>query len=253
MRRTVPAVVAVLVGLALLGDLIVDAPGINALGQALLEGLVVLGAFALILAALKLLGSHASRLAQREGDRLGSVVLLVALLVALGLGIARPGGEELQWLFDYVYQPLQATTAALLAFFGIQGAYRAFRLRTGEAAGASVPERSHSAALVRPPATIAPTSPPTSAARMPPPRDRSARSGRAPLPLPPPGAALRGGAGGPSDPIGPAHHAGSPVPLPAERYGGGVRGSVGGSKGSVGGSVGGPEGTPAVGGDAGRP
>jgi len=134
MRRTVPVVVAVLVGLAILGDLIVDAPGINAVGQALLEGLIVLGAFALILAALKLVASHASRLTQRDGDRLGSIVLLVALLAALGLGIARPAGDELQWVFDYVYQPLQATTAALLAFFGIQGAYRAFRLRTGEAA-----------------------------------------------------------------------------------------------------------------------
>jgi len=134
MRLTVPVMAAILVGLAILADLILDVPGVNAVGQALLEGIMVLGAFALILAALKLVVSHAARLGRKDDNRLGSLVLLVALLGTLGLGVARPAGDELQWVFSYVYHPLQATTAALLAFFGIQGAYRAFRLRTGEAA-----------------------------------------------------------------------------------------------------------------------
>lgn len=134
MRRTVPVIAAILCGAAVLADLLLDVPAINAAGQALLEGIMILGAFAMILAALRLVTSHAGRLARRDGDRLGSLVLLVALLVALGLGVGRPAGNELQWLFDHVYEPLQATTAALLAFFGVQGAYRAFRLRTGEAA-----------------------------------------------------------------------------------------------------------------------
>jgi hypothetical protein len=134
MRRTLPIIAAFLCGAALLADLLIDVPVVNAIGSTLLEGIMILGAFALVLAALKLVAYHVGRLAHRESGGGGSIVLLAGLLAALGLGLARPTGIELQWLFDYVYEPLQATMAALLAFFGIQGAYRAFRLRSGEAA-----------------------------------------------------------------------------------------------------------------------
>ncbi|MGC9359038.1 MAG: hypothetical protein ACP5G7_01515 [Anaerolineae bacterium] len=134
MRRTLPVIAAILCGAALLADLLLDVPVVNAIGSTLLEGIMILGAFALILAVLKLVTYHVGCLVHRESGAGGSVVLLAGLLAALGLGLARPTGTELQWLFDYVYEPLQATMAALLAFFGIQGAYRAFRLRSGEAA-----------------------------------------------------------------------------------------------------------------------
>ncbi len=134
MRRILPIIAAILCGLALLADLLLDVPVVNAIGSTLLEGIMILGAFGLILAAVKLVTYHVGCLVHRESSPGGSVVLLVGLLIALGLGLFRSTGTELQWLFDYVYEPLQATMAALLAFFGIQGAYRAFRLCSGEAA-----------------------------------------------------------------------------------------------------------------------
>ncbi|NLD72729.1 MAG: hypothetical protein GX649_08430, partial [Chloroflexi bacterium] len=40
----------------------------------------------------------------------------------------------LGWLFRHIYYPLEATLGALLAFFVIGAAYRAFRIRSVEAA-----------------------------------------------------------------------------------------------------------------------
>ena len=51
----------------------------------------------------------------------------------VGIGVAMPGSAALGWLFRYVYQPLEATLGALLAFFAVSAAYRAFRVQSVEA------------------------------------------------------------------------------------------------------------------------
>ena len=50
--------------------------------------------------------------------------------MTLLIGILRPASAELTWIFDYLYFPLQATMGALLAFFIVSAAYRAFKLRS---------------------------------------------------------------------------------------------------------------------------
>lgn len=134
MRRTLPVTAAILCGLLALTDFFVSEPTVDALGAALAEGLMILAGFALLLGILNILAVHGRRVAAGETDRGLSLVLIVALLGTLAVGVA-PGGEALfGWVFNYVYYPLQATMAALLAFFVVSAAYRAFRVRSGEAA-----------------------------------------------------------------------------------------------------------------------
>ncbi len=133
MKKTLPIVVAVLCGITALVDFFVVHPVVDALGGALVEGVMILAAFALLLGILNLLGVHAQRIAARRTDPLHSLVLIVALLSTLVIGVTMPASPAMAWIFDYLYFPLQSTLAALLAFFIVIAAYRAFRLRSSEA------------------------------------------------------------------------------------------------------------------------
>jgi hypothetical protein len=133
MRKALPIAVAVLCGLLALVDYFTPNPQINAIGARLVEGVAILAAFALWLGIVNLLGVHARRIVVGERSRGFSAVLIIALLATLAVGVAAPASVEIAWVFNYVYYPLQATMAALLAFFVVSAAYRAFKLRNIQA------------------------------------------------------------------------------------------------------------------------
>lgn len=133
MRKVLPAAAAIICGLWVLVDFFVPQPLIDSVGAKLVEGVMILAAFALFAGILNLLGVHVRRV---SGDSKGwgyRLVLIAALVGTLVAGIALPGSGILSWIFGYMYYPLQSTMAALLAFFVVGAAYRAFRLRSGEA------------------------------------------------------------------------------------------------------------------------
>lgn len=132
-RRFLPIVVASGCGLVLLLDYIVASPRLDALGAAVSEGVLILAAMALFVGVLNLLAVHAQRLRSGRQGRGLSLALLLSLLITLAVGIAQPSGAALAWILDYAYLPLQATMTALLAFFTVTAAYRAFRLRSVDA------------------------------------------------------------------------------------------------------------------------
>ena len=134
MRRTLPIAVAVACGLIVLGGFFFPYPQLASLSAILVEGATILAACALLLGILNLLSVHARRGTGREGKWGLSWVLMLALVGTLALGVARPSSQAIRWVFDYLYYPLEATMAALLAFFAVSAAYRAFRLRNVEAA-----------------------------------------------------------------------------------------------------------------------
>ncbi len=134
MRKYLAVGVAVLCGIVALVDFFVTSPVIDRWGAIISEGALILGTFALIVGVVNLLGTHLKRAAQGGQDKGLSLVLIVALLGTAVLGVVAPRSGGLDWLFDYVYVPLQATLGALLAFFAVTAVYRTFRMQNLEAA-----------------------------------------------------------------------------------------------------------------------
>jgi hypothetical protein len=129
MARILAIIAAIACGLLMLADFFVLDPVIDALGAILIEGVLILAAFALLLGVLNLLGVHARTNGAPQSRRY-SAILLIALVATFVTGILRPASDELAWIFDYFYFPLQASMGALLAFFIVSAAYRAFKLRS---------------------------------------------------------------------------------------------------------------------------
>jgi hypothetical protein len=128
MKKFLPITAAVLCGLVMLVDYFVPDPRIDAVGAILAEGAIILVAMALILGILNLLAVHTRRLFSGEPGRFMSLILILALVLTVGLGVGLAGCPVLSWIFDYIYNPIQATLGALLAFFAVSAAYRAFKL-----------------------------------------------------------------------------------------------------------------------------
>jgi hypothetical protein len=133
MRKILPIAAAIVCGLLTLIDFFIPHPLIDSIGAKLVEGVMILAAFGLLAGIFNLVGVHARRTSAGEKGRGYRLVLIAALWVTLIAGVASPGSGAISWIFGYMYYPLQSTMAALLAFFVVSAAYRAFRLRSGEA------------------------------------------------------------------------------------------------------------------------
>ncbi len=132
MRRILPALVALLVGSVVLLDYFLENPVLNAAGRFLLEGAIVLAAFALLLGLWNLLLVHERQIRRREPGWPASVVILLSTGASLALGLAGWGSEALTWFYRFVLFPLEASAGALLAFVAVSAAARAWRLSSLE-------------------------------------------------------------------------------------------------------------------------
>jgi hypothetical protein len=124
---------AIFCGLVAFADFFIPNPQIDAVGAILVEGVMILAAFALLLGILNILSAHARRVVSGERGRGLSLVLILSLGITLALGALWPGSRGIRWVFSHVYFPLQSTMGALLAFFIVSAASRVFRLRNVEA------------------------------------------------------------------------------------------------------------------------
>jgi hypothetical protein len=105
------------------------------------QWLIILAGFALLLGIVNVIQNGTRRIARREAGWPFSAVLLTGLFAtaAFGIlgwithqGITAPG-TPFKWVADNMFQPLQSTIFALLAFFIASAAFRAFRARNTEA------------------------------------------------------------------------------------------------------------------------
>jgi hypothetical protein len=135
LKRSLPAALAIAVGLFVLVALLLPYPLFSAIGAYFIDSAIIIAAFALFLGLINLLRVHLRHIRERTKTWPYSALLLVSLFVVLAIGLVTgPSQPAVQWIFSYVMAPIQATLGALLAFFTLMAAYRLLRLRNVESA-----------------------------------------------------------------------------------------------------------------------
>jgi hypothetical protein len=130
-KRGLPIVIAVFVGITTLLGLLLPASPFGILGNTLLRWAAFLATFALLLGILNLFVVHLSRL---FSGNLYSGALVVSILVVLGLSVTDLIGQTtggVSMAFDWVQAPLEAAVASLLAFFLLFAGFQLLRRRRG--------------------------------------------------------------------------------------------------------------------------
>ncbi|HOC06846.1 MAG: hypothetical protein ACOX21_08045 [Bacillota bacterium] len=136
MRREVPIVVTFVSGILFLLDYFIKIPYVseNVVGQ-FLDWAIIVAAFALILGAANIFRIHIYKIVKGKKEWWNSLILLVAMLVMAVVPIIWTQQNAVYtFLFKNIFENLNGTMFALLAFYIASAAYRAFRVRTKEAA-----------------------------------------------------------------------------------------------------------------------
>ena len=148
LKRTLPAALAIAVGLFVLVALLLPVPLLSTIGTYFIDCAVIIAAFALLLGLLNVVRVHLRHIRERTKAWPYSVLLLVTLFAVLAVGLvtltpspqadqSKPSGlshPAIQWVFANVMAPIQATLGALLAFLTLRAACRLLRLRNLESA-----------------------------------------------------------------------------------------------------------------------
>ncbi|MCB0113893.1 MAG: hypothetical protein KDD84_07375, partial [Caldilineaceae bacterium] len=111
-------------------------PGLTPISDILYMWVLVLGAFALVLGVVSVGWVHVGRVQRGEKEWAFSLVLLIGLLGVVVTGLLSPGGTTsplMEWIFDALIAPGQASLFALTGLFVLAAAYRYLRLDRPEA------------------------------------------------------------------------------------------------------------------------
>ena len=138
MRRTVPLIITLVVGLFMVGEFFIPHWAYwEVTAEVLIWGLILAGA-AYLLGLLNLVQINLPKVMRREPDWGYKAVMLAALVITLVIGFVNgearyDDGTAYKWIYDYMLTPLNATMFSLLAFYIASAAFRAFRARNLEA------------------------------------------------------------------------------------------------------------------------
>lgn len=148
MRREIPLFLTIFFGCIMVIGFFVPHPWINGTRGHVEEWTIIVAAAAVVLGVANVARIHLHRISRRDRDYRFSFPLLVGLFLMILLGVLPKGwivalgfpaggtdaGSPFDWLYNFVYVPMQGTMFALLAFYIASAAFRAFRIRTVEAA-----------------------------------------------------------------------------------------------------------------------
>jgi hypothetical protein len=139
LKRESPLFLTAAVGLFMMLSFFVPHQVVSVPADFLQQSAVIVVAFGYVLGGGNALKVNLQGIFKRQPGWPYKVVLVVALLATLLVGLAE--GRNWQdpktasiWIYDHLYAPMNATMFALLAFFIASAAFRAFRIRTTEAA-----------------------------------------------------------------------------------------------------------------------
>uniref|UniRef100_A0A832I3E3 Uncharacterized protein n=1 Tax=Eiseniibacteriota bacterium TaxID=2212470 RepID=A0A832I3E3_UNCEI len=139
MKREVPLLITAVIGLFMILSFFVPHQVVSVPADFLQQCAIVVVAFGYVLGGANVLRVNFDGIARRQEHWPYKVVLVVSLLGTVvigaveGEGFLDPGTRS-RWIYDHLYSPMSATMFALLAFFIASAAFRAFRIRTVEAA-----------------------------------------------------------------------------------------------------------------------
>lgn len=139
MKREIPLFITAVIGLFMILSFFVPHQAVSVPADFLQQCAVIVVAFGYVLGGANVLRVNFDGIYRQQPGWPYKVVLVVALLAMVtigaieGEGFLNPGNKS-KWVYDYLYSPMSATMFALLAFFIASAAFRAFRIRTTEAA-----------------------------------------------------------------------------------------------------------------------
>lgn len=134
MKRQVPLALCFLFGIAMIFTQFVPHRYSEELYKEVIDWGLIISPFALALAVITLIQTHATRVRRRTEHWRYSFIVFAGIIIMVCVGV--PFGEQnsvFVWLYDNVQVPMDATMFSLLAFFIASAAFRAFRARSFEA------------------------------------------------------------------------------------------------------------------------
>ena len=134
MKRQIPLALCFLFGVAMIYTQFSPHQYSDAVFNEVIKWGLIITPFALVLAVVTLIQTHASRIRFRSEHWQYSFIVFIGMIVMVAVGV--PFGQlnpVFVWLYDNVQVPMDATMFSLLAFFIASAAFRAFRARAFEA------------------------------------------------------------------------------------------------------------------------
>ena len=130
MRKTLPLVLGFFAGVLLIVRHFVSNAALTTVGAEIISWRTVVAAFALGLGSVNLMQFHTKNVITRAKNWDASVILIVSFVGFTVVGLAFGTSSPIYtWGFEYLYQPVYSSIAALLAFMITSASYRSFRIK----------------------------------------------------------------------------------------------------------------------------
>jgi hypothetical protein len=138
-KREIPLFLTAAVGLFMILSFFVPHQLVSVPADFLQQSAIIIVAFGIVLGGANLLRVNLEAVVRRQPGWTYKLVLVAALVVTVALGLIegrdfQAAGTRSTWIYDQVYSSMSSAMFALLAFFIASAAFRAFRIRTTEAA-----------------------------------------------------------------------------------------------------------------------
>jgi hypothetical protein len=138
-KREFPLFLTAAIGLFMILSFFIPHQFVSVPADVLPQSAVIIVAFGVVLGGANLLRVNVESVLKRESGWPYRLVLVASLLATVAIGLIegrgfQAAGTRSTWIYDQVYSPMSSAMFALLAFFIASAAFRAFRIRTLEAA-----------------------------------------------------------------------------------------------------------------------